>query len=61
MVVVRIIDWGLAEFYHEGVEYNCRVASRYFKAPELLIDFRLYNYSIDTWAVGALFAGMVVL
>ena len=24
-------DWGLAEFYHPGREYNVRVASRYFK------------------------------
>jgi hypothetical protein len=28
--VVRA-DWGLAEFYHPGREYNVRVASRYFK------------------------------
>ncbi|CAO2623972.1 Casein kinase II subunit alpha [Lemmus lemmus] len=28
---VRLIDWGLAEFYHPGKEYNFRVASRYFK------------------------------
>lgn len=35
---LRIIDWGLAEYYHLGQEYNVRVASRYFKGPELLID-----------------------
>ena len=35
---LRLIDWGLAEFYHPGQEYNVRVASRYFKGPELLID-----------------------
>lgn len=27
---LRLIDWGLAEFYHPGKEYNVRVASRYF-------------------------------
>lgn len=26
---LRLIDWGLAEFYHPGKEYNVRVASRY--------------------------------
>ena len=36
---LRLIDWGLAEFYHPGREYNVRVASRYFKGPELLVDF----------------------
>merc|ERR1711964_438961 len=34
---LRLIDWGLAEFYHQGTEYNVRVASRYFKGPELLV------------------------
>lgn len=28
---LRLIDWGLAEFYHPGKEYNVRVASRYDK------------------------------
>ena len=56
--IVRLIDWGLAEFYHPGTEYNVihllfyihmikkicqvRVASRYFKAPELLVDYKMY-------------------
>lgn len=40
---LRLIDWGLAEFYHPGTEYNVRVASRYFKGPELLVDFQEYG------------------
>ena len=36
-----MIDWGLAEFYHPGTEYNVRVASRYFKGPELLVDHQV--------------------
>ncbi len=39
---LRLIDWGLAEFYHAKNEYNVRVASRYFKGPELLVNHRLY-------------------
>ena len=30
-VIFHTADWGLAEFYHPGREYNVRVASRYFK------------------------------
>lgn len=56
---LRLIDWGLAEFYCPGTEYNVRVASRYFKGPELLVDFREYDYSLDMWSLGAMFAGMV--
>ena len=36
---LRLIDWGLADFYYPMREYNVRVASRYFKAPELLVNF----------------------
>lgn len=50
---------GLAEFYHPGKEYNVRVASRYFKGPELLVDLQDYDYSLDLWSLGAMFAGMV--
>ena len=31
---LRLIDWGLAEFYHPNREYNVRVASRYFKVHQ---------------------------
>ena len=51
---LRLIDWGLAEFYHQGTEYNVRVASRYFKGPELLVDFQEYDYSLDMWSLGCI-------
>lgn len=56
---LRLIDWGLAEFYHAGQEYNVRVASRYFKGPELLVDFQEYDYSLDMWSLGAMYAAMI--
>ncbi|VFQ75322.1 unnamed protein product [Cuscuta campestris] len=54
-----LIDWGLAEFYHPGKEYNVRVASRYFKGPELLVNLQSYDYSLDLWSLGCMFAGMI--
>ena len=56
---LRLIDWGLAEFYHSEREYNVRVASRYFKGPELLVDFQMYDYALDLWSLGCMLAGMV--
>ncbi|CAI5942356.1 unnamed protein product [Closterium sp. NIES-65] len=56
---LRLIDWGLAEFYHPGTAYNVRVASRYFKGPELLVDLEEYDYSLDMWSFGCMVAGMV--
>ena len=35
---IKLIDWGLAEYYHPNTAYNVRVASRYFKGPELLLN-----------------------
>jgi len=58
---LRLIDWGLAEFYFPRTEYNVRVASRYFKGPELLVNMRDYDYSLDIWSVGCMFAGMLFM
>ncbi|WIA40527.1 hypothetical protein OEZ86_013874 [Tetradesmus obliquus] len=54
---LRLIDWGLAEFYHQGREYNVRVASRYYKGPELLgpellVDLQDYDYGPDLYYKG---------
>ena len=57
--ILKLIDWGLAEFYHVGQDYNVRVASRYFKGPELLVDYNFYDYSLDIWSTGAMFASMI--
>ncbi|KAH0538894.1 hypothetical protein FGG08_004550 [Glutinoglossum americanum] len=54
---LRLIGWGLAEFYHEGTEYSVRVGM--LKAPELLVDFQEYDYSLDMWSLGAMFASMI--
>ena len=35
------------------------MASRYFKGPELLVDFQEYDYSLDMWSYGCMFASMV--
>merc|ERR1712087_1092365 len=50
---------GLAEFYHASQEYNVKVASRYYKAPELLTKNKLYHYSLDMWSFGCMLAGVV--
>uniref|UniRef100_H0Z2U6 non-specific serine/threonine protein kinase n=1 Tax=Taeniopygia guttata TaxID=59729 RepID=H0Z2U6_TAEGU len=59
LLKLRLIDWGLAEFYHPAQEYNVRVASRYFKGPELLVDYQMYDYSLDMWSLGCMLASMI--
>jgi serine/threonine protein kinase len=35
------------------------VCIRYFKGPELLVDLQDYDYALDMWSLGCMFAGMV--
>lgn len=57
--IIKLIDWGLAEFYMPNKNYNVRVSSMFFKAPELLLGHENYDYSIDMWALGCVFAGII--
>lgn len=59
--VLKVIDWGLAEFYHPYTPMNVRVASRYYKGPELLVDYQYYDYSLDMWSLGTMLAGMIFM
>ncbi|OHT05799.1 CMGC family protein kinase [Tritrichomonas foetus] len=56
---LRLIDWGLAEFYHPKTRYNIHVASRHFKAMELLVDYQCYDYSVDIWSFGVTMASII--
>lgn len=56
---LRLLDFGLSEYYIPGKEYKVRVSSRPYKPPELLIGFGYYDYSMDLWCVGCTFGSMV--
>lgn len=56
---LKVIDWGLAEFYHPGNCYPVRVATRYYKGPELLVNYGYYDYSLDIWSFGCVFAEII--
>lgn len=51
---VKLADWGLAEFYHPLRKYSVHVATRYYKSPEILLDYEYYDYSLDMWSVGVM-------
>lgn len=57
--LLRVIDWGLAEFYVHGEPLNCGVATRHYKGPELLLGYRHYDFSLDVWSLGCVMAGMM--
>uniref|UniRef100_A0A7S3IZ77 non-specific serine/threonine protein kinase n=1 Tax=Euplotes harpa TaxID=151035 RepID=A0A7S3IZ77_9SPIT len=56
---LRLADWGQAEFYRPEQEYNTKVAALFYKAPELLLGYPYYDYSVDVWAAGCILAQLV--
>lgn len=56
---LRIIDFGLSDVYVPGKQYNPSVASRHYKCPELLFEYPYYDYGIDIWSAGCVFAGLI--
>ena len=56
---MKIIDFGQADFYLPDGQLSPRVSSRFFKAPELLMEYPFYNYSVDVWAAGIILASLI--
>lgn len=60
--VLKIGDFGLARIYVENEPdrlYSHQVATRWYRAPELLYGARKYTNSVDMWAVGCIAAEMI--
>ncbi|VEN36316.1 unnamed protein product [Callosobruchus maculatus] len=59
--VLKIADFGLARIYDETKPrlYSHQVATRWYRAPELLYGSRNYTPSVDMWSVGCIIAEMV--
>ena len=58
--VIKLCDFGFARFV-TGPNESCTeyVATRWYRAPELLIGDNRYGKPVDVWATGCLYAEMV--
>eukprot|EP00736_Rhodelphis_marinus_P002595 Rmarinus@m.24762 len=57
---LKLADFGLACVYTEhGGEYSHQVATRWYRAPELLFGARKYDTGVDVWAAGCIFAELL--
>lgn len=56
---VRMIDFGVSEYYFPGKEIPHSVGTIHYKAPELFLAYDLYDYSIDIWSLGTIFGEMM--
>ncbi|CAK1553900.1 unnamed protein product [Leptosia nina] len=59
--VLKIADLGLARLFWPdgGRPYSHQVATRWYRAPELLYGARYYSENVDVWAVGCIIAEMI--
>jgi len=58
---LKIADWGLARVWSDKVtRYTTPVVTLWFRAPELLLGSQHYDFSIDTWSVGCIFAELLI-
>ncbi|KAK3241756.1 hypothetical protein CYMTET_48507 [Cymbomonas tetramitiformis] len=57
--VVKLADFGLARRDDKAGPYTHTVATRWYRAPELLYGARVYGTGVDMWAVGCIFAELL--
>ncbi|MED6281162.1 Cyclin-dependent kinase 20 [Characodon lateralis] len=58
---LKVADFGLARLFSNQGErlYSHQVATRWYRAPELLYGARKYDEGVDLWAVGCIFGELL--
>jgi cell cycle related kinase len=58
---LKIADFGLARVFSDDGSrlYSHQVATRWYRAPELLYSARRYDEGVDLWAVGCIFGELL--
>lgn len=54
---LKLLDFGLAR--HAEVEMTGYVATRWYRAPEIMLNWMRYNKTVDIWSVGCIMAEML--
>ncbi|RHY81756.1 hypothetical protein DYB31_010719, partial [Aphanomyces astaci] len=62
--MLKIADFGLSRFWTEANarsgRYTNKVVTLWYRPPELLMGCTAYDYSIDMWSVGCIFAELLL-
>ncbi|XP_077995068.1 cyclin-dependent kinase-like 1 [Glandiceps talaboti] len=56
---VKLCDFGFARILSPGDDYTDYVATRWYRAPELLVGDTQYGPPVDVWAIGCVFAELL--
>ncbi|XVF52118.1 hypothetical protein PTKIN_Ptkin04bG0239100 [Pterospermum kingtungense] len=59
--IIKIADFGLAREISSHPPYTEYVSTRWYRAPEVLLQSYLYTSKVDMWAMGAILAELFTL
>ncbi|KAK1262675.1 Cyclin-dependent kinase F-4 [Acorus gramineus] len=59
--VIKIADFGLAREICSQPPYTEYVSTRWYRAPEVLLQSSVYGSAVDMWAMGAIMAELFTL
>lgn len=59
--LIKIADFGLAREVNSSPPYTEYVSTRWYRAPEVLLQSCLYSSKVDMWAMGAIMAELFTL
>jgi serine/threonine protein kinase len=57
--VVKICDLGSARLFTSHTPMSEYVSTRWYRAPELLVNHQNYGAEIDVWAIGCIFVELL--
>ena len=61
---LKIADFGLARIYNESNNTSIAnmtdyITTRWYRAPEVIVGFPSYTFSVDIWAVGCILVELI--
>ncbi|KAF0921491.1 hypothetical protein E2562_007029 [Oryza meyeriana var. granulata] len=59
--VIKLADFGLAREVSSVPPYTEYVSTRWYRAPEVLLQSSVYDSAVDMWAMGAIMAELLTL
>lgn len=59
--LIKIADFGLTREINSQPPFTDYISTRWYRAPELLLHSKNYNWSVDIWALGCVFGELHTL
>ncbi|CAF3495003.1 unnamed protein product [Rotaria sp. Silwood1] len=59
-IIHRILDFGLSRIASDDIQTGY-VATRWWRAPEVIVNWERYNQKLDIWSVGCMMAELILL